>query len=207
MKIKERTNILVAAKTLSNLFRPSYYPLVGFLIMLTMTYLSLLPWGTKITLLVVVYVFTILLPYLGVLFYRYARRLSRQELQLRENRVVSYIMHIICYVALLYLLRSIHAPKFVSGIVIISLLVQFCCAVITLWWKISMHSAGVGAIIGAVVAYSMVFHFYPVWWLCLAILVSGLVNSSRMFLRQHTLWQVLGGTAVGFACGLVGLFI
>ena len=70
-----------------------------------------------------------------------------------------------------------------------------------------MHSAGVGAIIGALIAYSAIFQFNPVWWLCLAILVSGLVNSSRMYLRQHTLWQVLGGTLVGFVCGLVGLFI
>ena len=70
-----------------------------------------------------------------------------------------------------------------------------------------MHSAGAGAIIGALVVYASLFHFNPVWWLCAAILVSGLVNSSRMLLRQHTLWQVLGGTLVGFLCGYVGIFV
>ena len=60
---------------------------------------------------------------------------------------------------------------------------------------------------GALVSYSFIFHFNPVWWLCLMILINGMVNSSRMLLRQHTLWQVLGGTLVGFICGLIGLFI
>jgi membrane-associated phospholipid phosphatase len=51
----------------------------------------------------------------------------------------------------------------------------------------------------------MIFKFNPVWWLCVAILVAGLVMSSRMFLRQHTLAQVLCGTLVGILCGYFGI--
>ncbi|MBQ8968417.1 MAG: phosphatase PAP2 family protein [Bacteroidaceae bacterium] len=207
MKVKERTAINVAAKALSRVFRPSYYPLVGFIILLTCTYLSLLPWAMRLGLLLLVALLTLFVPFLGVEAYRRMRHLTRQELLLRNNRLVPYILHIICYGVLLHFLNSIHAPTFMGGIVVISLLVQSVCTVINLWWKISMHSAGVGAIMGALVTYAAVFNFNPVWWLCLSILVSGLVNSSRMFLRQHTLWQVLGGTVVGFVCGLIGLIL
>jgi len=206
-KSRQRTAINVIAKSLSNVFRPTYFPLLGFVLLLLFTYLSMLSWQLKLGLLAMVYLWTIFLPSIGVYIYRRTRRLTQQELLLRHNRIIPYILHIVCYGFLLHFMTQIHAPTFMGGIIVISLLVQCICTVITLWWKISMHSAAVGAIIGAIVAYSAIFHFYPIWWLCLAILVSGLVNSSRMLLRQHTLWQVLGGTLIGFGCGLVGLYL
>lgn len=205
--VKERTGINVAARVLSDVFRPSYYPLLGFAILLMFTYLSLLPWQLRIGLLFLVYMLTIVVPAMGVYVYRKTCKLSRQELLLQRNRLIPYMLHIVCYGILLRFLNNIHAPTFMGGIIIISLLVQSVCTLITFWWKISMHSAGMGAIIGSLVAYASIFNFNPVWWLSAAILISGLVNSSRMFLRQHTLWQVLGGTMIGFLCGLVGFFL
>lgn len=206
-QVRERATILVAARLLSNVFRPSYYPLMGFFILLLFTYLSQLPWAYKVGLLVIVYLFTVFIPSVGVYAYRMTRKLSRQDLQLRHNRIVPYLLHVLSYGMLYHFLTSIQVPIFVRTIVVISLMVQVACIVITLFWKISMHSAGAGAIIGTLVVYASLFHFNPVWWLCAAIMVSGLVNSSRMLLRQHTLGQVLGGTLVGFTCGLMGIFV
>ena len=93
------------------------------------------------------------------------------------------------------------------AVIIVSLLIQLVCVVVNVWYKISMHSAGTGGVIGALLAYSMLFGFNPIWWLCGAILLSGLVMTSRMVLRQHTLWQVLGGTLAGVACGIVGVLL
>ena len=207
MRPSEEKIVIRSAKFLSELFRPSYFPLMGFAIMFLFTYLSQLPLWYKVSFLLMACVFIILLPMFGVYLYRKTYGLMPQDLLLHRHRLVPYVLHIICYGLMLRMLHDFHAPAFMSSIIVISLLVQCACTVITLWWKISMHSAGVGAIIGALIAYSSVFHFNPVWWLCLAILVSGLVNSSRMLLRQHTLGQVMGGTLVGFICGLVGLFI
>lgn len=206
-EVKQRSTINVVAKVLSDMFRPTYFPMLGFVLLLIFTYLSMLPWQLKLSLLAMVYMMTIFLPAIGVYTYRRINHLTPQELQLHHNRMVPYMLHIICYCILLYVMNDIHAPVFISGIIVISLLVQCICTVITLWWKISIHSAGMGAIIGALVAYSIIFQFNPVWWLCAAILVSGLVNSSRMLLRQHTLGQVMGGTFVGFLCGLTALFL
>lgn len=206
-KVRERATVLVAARLLSSVFRPSYYPVMGFTILLMFTYLSQLPWAYKLSLILLVYLFTVALPSIGIYVYRLGRRLTLHDLEVRQYRIVPYMLHLISYGMLYHYLYSIHAPTFVRAIIVISLMVQASCLVITLFWKISMHSAGAGAIIGALVVYAWLFRFNPVWWLCAAILVSGLVNSSRMFLRQHTLWQVLGGTLVGFLCALVGFFI
>ena len=104
-KVKQRATIHVLARGLSNVFRPSYFPLLGIVILLLFTYLSLLPWTIKLSLLAVVYFWTLLLPSLGVRLYRHWMSLSRQELLLRRNRIVPYIIHIICYVFLYQILR------------------------------------------------------------------------------------------------------
>jgi membrane-associated phospholipid phosphatase len=74
-----------------------------------------------------------------------------------------------------------------------------------MFWKVSMHSAGSGAVIGGLVAYSAIFGFNPIWWLCGTILLSGCVMTSRMVLLQHSLTQVLVGTLVGVICGFFGI--
>ncbi len=207
MKVNEQKIIIRSAKVLSDVFRPSYFPLLGFVIMFLFTYLSQLPLWYKLSFLAIVYVVIILLPKAAIFLYRKAYGLTPQDLLFHRHRLVPYIVHIICYGVMLKMLHDFHSPTFMSSIIVVSLLVQCVCTVITLWWKISIHSAGVGAIIGTLIAYASVFNFNPVWWLCIAVLISGLVNSSRMLLRQHTLGQVMGGTVIGFLCGLIGLFI
>lgn len=198
---------LSIARIFSTVFRPSYYPTVGTFILLSFTYLSLFPWMFKLWILGLVYVFTYCLPVLGVYLYRRMHGWSAHELRKRHKRAVPYIIYICCYLCLMYILQSTHMPHFLTAIVGISLLVQCVCVIVNLWWKVSMHSAGSGGVIGAIIAYSVIFGFNPVWWLSLAILVSGCVMTSRMLLRQHTLAQVLGGTLIGIACGIVGTML
>ena len=65
-------------------------------------------------------------------------------------------------------------------------------------WKISMHGAGMGAIIGFVFAlmYYNLTLGEPLWLLIVAVLVAGLVGSARIILNKHTIWQVVAGTTV-----------
>jgi len=197
---------ILFARLLSSIFRPTYYPTVGAVILLTMTYLSLLPWNFKLALLAVVYLFTIVLPSAGVYIYRRIHGWDAYELRKRHKRLVPYAIHLTCYFMLMELMIQMMMPRFITAIIAISLLIQCICILISLRWKISMHAAGSGGVIGALVTYSGIFGYNPVWWLCGAILLSGLVMTSRMILRQHTLPQVLTGTMVGVICGFIGIF-
>ena len=49
------------------------------------------------------------------------------------------------------------------------------------------------------------FGFNPVWWLCLVLILAGVLGTSRMILRQHSLAQVLAGFFVGLICSVLGL--
>jgi membrane-associated phospholipid phosphatase len=52
-------------------------------------------------------------------------------------------------------------------------------------------------------AFALFFDFNPLWWLSLVFIIAGMVGTSRIILRQHSLSQVLGG----FGVGLITAFI
>jgi membrane-associated phospholipid phosphatase len=198
---------LLIARIFSAIFRPSYYPTFGVLLLVCFTYLNLLHPIVKLGLLVLVYLFTFGLPTLAVFIYRRANKWKAFELRKRHKRAIPYIIHICSYLCLMHIFYITHMPHFLTALIGISLLIQGVCVVLNMWWKVSMHSAGSGGVIGALMTYSSIFGFYPIWWLSLAIFVSGCVMTSRMILRQHTLAQVLGGTLIGIACGIIGTLL
>ena len=65
--------------------------------------------------------------------------------------------------------------------------------------------AGAGAIVGGLVAFSALFGYNPVWWLCLTILIAGILGTARIILGHHTLGEVFSGFAVGLGCALIVL--
>lgn len=208
MKVKNNSKtrtLLLAARALSSLFRPEFFPLTGFVVLFSFTYMSLLPWAFKGIILAMVLMGTILLPRLTIRYWRQSRGWERHLLRLRQNRFMPYIIYILYYAFTLHLLSRFHLPHYLSGLLVASLIIQGTCTLINLRWKISMHCAGAGGITGALVAYSLIFYFNPLGWLSLSIVLSGLVGTSRMVLRQHTLWQVLAGTAVGVVGAFCGI--
>ena len=198
---------LLGARALSSIFRPQYFPLVGFVALFLFTYLSLLPWSFKALILLIVLLGTLLLPRLTIRFWRQTNGLKLHHLRLREHRFFPYLVFLLFYAFTLHFLARFHLPFYMSGILVSSLMIQSACLLINIWWKISVHSAGAGGIIGALVAFSFLFNFNPIWWLSLCIIIAGLVGSSRMLLRQHTLWQVLAGIFLGILLGFVGIIL
>jgi membrane-associated phospholipid phosphatase len=81
---------------------------------------------------------------------------------------------------------------------VVALAIQVVCAIVNLFWKISTHTAAIGGVAGALIAFSGTFSYNPVWWLCIIIIVAGILGTSRMILRQHSLSQVVAGFLLGF---------
>lgn len=195
--------IIRTARVFSAIFRPYYMPVVGFIGLFSFTYLSLLPFNFKLFILLAIYCFTILIPQICIFCYRKINGWAPHQIRIQANRTIPYAISIISYVACLWLMYRMHLPRYMCGIIVAALLIQASCATINIWWKISTHSAGAGGIIGALLAYSTLFDFNPINWLCILILISGVVGSSRMLLRQHTLGQVIGGTLLGTVLGFI----
>ena len=204
--MKEK-RIIFAAKVLSVIFTPFYLPLLGLAILLAFTYLSLLPFMYKLTLLLAFWVFTVFVPTMLIRLYRRYQGWTRLQLGARERRVIPYVISIVSYLAGYYTVVAAHVPYFLCAIFIVALVIQVACAMANLFVKISTHTAGIGGVAGSLAAFALMMDFNPVWWLCAVILLAGLVGTSRMILRQHSLRQVVSGFLVGTACSFVTVLL
>lgn len=204
MKEKE---IIFTAKVLSVLFTPFYLPILGLLILFIFSYLSLLPLTYKLFLLLMFYLFTVFLPTALIRFYRRYQGWTLIELGSRERRVIPYVISIFSYLLCYYIMAATHVPHFMGSILIAALVIQVACAIINLFIKISTHTAAIGGVTGALLAFSVIFSFNPVWWLCIVLLLAGMVGTSRMILRQHSLRQVVLGYLAGVACSFVSVLL
>ena len=203
--MKRDKTIILTARVVSLVFTPFYLPILGLIALFTLSYLRMMPWRYKIQVLIMVYMFTILLPTMLIHLYRRYQGWTLIQLGNKERRMVPYVISILCYFGCAYWMDYLHIPHFMSNIVTAALFIQIVCALINVWWKISTHTAAIGGVAGALFVFAEVFAFNPVWWLCLVFIVAGILGTSRMILRQHSLLQVVAGFLVGIVCAIVGI--
>ncbi len=199
------SRLFLASRIISAVFTPFMVPFLAFFLLFFFTYLNIMPLGYKLTILGLVYCFTILVPMLGIYFFQKVNGWTLHELGERERRFIPYVMTIISYVACLITMYRIHLPRYLSGIIVAVLICMVICTLVNFRWKISTHMASSGMMVGGLLSYSLIFRFNPVGWLCFFILLAGLLGSARIILRQHTLNEVCGGFFVGLFCGVAGI--
>lgn len=202
--VADRT-LIRTARVISAIFTPFSIPFLAFLILFLFSYLRIMPIQYKLIVLGVVYCFTILMPTLTIFLFRKINGFSPEDLGERKRRFMPFLLTITSYVFCLVMMHRLNIPWYMTGIILAALIMMFICIVVNLKWKLSEHMAGVGAIVGGLVSFSALFGYNPVWWLCLFILIAGVLGTARIILQHHTLGEVLVGFAVGLICSLLVL--
>ena len=202
--VADRT-LIRTARVISAIFTPFSIPFLAFLILFLFSYLRIMPIQYKLIVLGVVYSFTILMPTLTIFLFRKINGFSPEDLGERKRRFMPFLLTITSYVFCLVMMHRLNIPWYMTGIILAALIMMVICIVVNLKWKLSEHMAGVGAIVGGLVSFSALFGYNPVWWLCLFILIAGVLGTARIILQHHTLGEVLVGFAVGLICSLLVL--
>ncbi len=202
--VVDRT-LIRTARVISAIFTPFSIPFLAFLILFLFSYLRIMPIQYKLIVLGVVYCFTILMPTLTIFLFRKINGFSPEDLGERKRRFMPFLLTITSYVFCLVMMHRLNIPWYMTGIILAALIMMVICIVVNLKWKLSEHMAGVGAIVGGLVSFSALFGYNPVWWLCLFILIAGVLGTARIILQHHTLGEVLVGFAVGLICSLLVL--
>ena len=200
--IADKTMLRVARVT-SIVFTPFSIPFLAFLVLFLFSYLRIMPILYKGIVLGIVYCFTILTPTITIFLFRKINGFARQELSERKKRYVPSLLTIISYVFCLLMMRKLNIPWYMTGIIFVSLVISIICILVNLKWKLSELMAGMGGIIGGLVSFSALFSYNPVVWLCLFILIAGILGSARIVLGHHTLGEVLSGFVVGLVCSFL----
>ncbi|EJX10483.1 PAP2 superfamily domain protein [gut metagenome] len=208
---KEKENMIAdktmlrVAKVTSALFTPFSIPFLSFLVLFLFSYLRIMPMAYKLIVLGIVYCFTILTPVVTIFLFRKINGFDIQELTERKKRYVPILLTIISYVFCLLMMRKLNIPWYMTGIILTALIVSVICMIVNLKWKLSEHMAGMGGVIGGLVSFSALFGYNPVVWLCVFILIAGVLGSARIILGHHTLGEVIGGFTVGLLVSVVVL--
>ncbi|RUL59599.1 phosphatase PAP2 family protein [Prevotella koreensis] len=195
--------LILASRVISSIISPFYLPVFGMIVLFMFTYLGMLDTWIKLRVLFIVYLFTVAIPTYLIRLYHYYHGWTPIQIGSKERRMVPYVIAIVCYFICYYILNLLHMPHFIGTVIVAALVLQVVCALVNLRWKVSTHSAAIGGVIGALIAFSFLFTFNPTWWLFFLFFMAGLVGTSRMILRQHTLLEV----SMGFLIGIVVAFL
>ena len=124
----------------------------------------------------------------------------------KKQRIIPFLSIAIIYGISAYMFYSQFAfTKIIFVAYFSTTLLITLLTVITLYWKISFHSASIAGMFGILYAIQLRNPDYNFLYLLSAILLTiGIVSSSRLKLNAHTLGQIIGGAVIGFTiCFLI----
>ncbi len=202
---REEKILIRTARVVSAVFTPFSIPFLAFLVLFFCTYLRMMPLTYKLLVLGVVYCFTIFLPTFTIFLFRKMNGYSLRDMLDRRKRYIPFLLTITSYAFGLAMMYRMRLPWYLINMLWAALVIMVICVVLNLKWKLSEHMAGAGAVIGGITVFSSLFNYNPVWWLCIFILIAGMLGSARIILRHHTLGEVLGGFVVGLVCTILTL--
>ena len=188
------------ANFLSTVLSPLLMPTYGVFLVLWVSVLCILPYGTRVAVLLICMGITCILPLIFLSVLRHFKLVKNLHVDIREQRLIPYLFTVLCYAVAAYYLYYCHSPQWFVMFMVGSAITVLLMALINLKWKISAHMAGIGGIVALVYQLHVqgLSAFDLLWLLCFIIIVAGALGSARLALRRHTLWQVLAGVVVGF---------
>ena len=194
--------IAILADALSTALSPLLMPTYGVFIVLWVSVLCLLPYGVRVSVLLMCMGITCILPLIFLSVLRHFKLIKDLHVNIREQRFFPYLFTALCCLVAAYYLYYRHSPQWFVMFMVGSAVTVLVMALINLKWKISAHMAGIGGVVALIYQIHVqgLSAFELLWPLCFSIMVAGLLGSSRMVLRHHDLWQVLAGAVVGFLC-------
>lgn len=160
-------------------------------------------------LLTLIFLVTFLLPAINILVFKIFGSISSLSMPDRRDRIIPFVFITILYVSMTLLFYWRFRIDFTDNVlkffVIIDLLAM-TSAIVTFFYKVSVHSIGICGLLGIVLPLNTLSEngalFYPTVGL---IVLTGIVMSSRLQLHAHTLREVTVGGVLGFTISFIAM--
>ncbi len=156
-----------------------------------------------------VFVMTALFPISSMFMLWRSGAVGELAMPVRKERTVPLLLTLVyCGMAYYLLRRTPNAPATLAlffGIMLTMAAVLF----INLRWKISLHTAGIGGLVGMALAFLLI-HGSMAGVLPLLFILVGALGSARLLVSDHTPAQIYSGAALGavvtFTCIVAGVY-
>ena len=193
------------ANIISYIFHPLLMPFYAMLLIFNLpTYISYsVPSKLKQIIFAVVFITTFVMPVLFTMFLVQKKIVSSLELEKKEERKLPFIATAFFYLITFYLVRLLPVPGFFPLAILGAALVIIVGFFISLRWKISVHTMGVGGLLGLMWGLSEILYVQVTILFILVILLSGVIGTARLIRGSHTQMQIYAGLIIGFAIELM----
>ena len=185
------------AQSLSWALHPIVLPLYLVAALFSMTAFALFPLRAQLFFGGMLVLFGTVLPAVSVgLLYRFGR-LKDLQLDDRADRILPLAIGAVCYLLCALLLSRMAAAYFLWKLSLAAACCEAMCGVVSLRWKISLHLTGMGAVVALLIVLNLLGLrplFRP---LLVAVLMSGLLASARLYLGRHQPQQIFAGFCGG----------
>jgi hypothetical protein len=187
-----------AAGFVSVLFHPLFMPLYGLLVIYSApTLLSYLPFNMKWAIFMMVIANNVILP-LSVATILYSRGVIKSiYADERRERIILLSVTLFLYTLTALLLVKIPVPTFFKAYFVSIAAVTLVSLIITSFYKISLHSAGVGGVLALAGFMTVQFEVVSMVHVVILLLVAGAVMTSRIGMGKHEPHQVWTGLLTG----------
>ena len=192
----------VVAQIISAILQPLIMPsLVFFVALFHIDNSTNITVDGQWTILSLVFLTTCLIPVCTILMFRFTKVIKDLQMTNRKDRFLPFAFISIFYVLVTVLFhRQLPLNKLLSASLIGMTLVVVLTNIITLFWKISAHSAGIAGLVGFCLVYAMRFAgsnslLMP---LLASVLLMGVIMWARLYLNAHKPAEIIAGAVLGF---------
>lgn len=205
LKSMNAMNYRKIANTLSWVLHPFLLPVYLMAVLLTMTTFAHYSTQVKFYLMWVVALYAIVIPFLMLGVLHSLGRISSFKVDNRRERWLPLAVGIVCYVLCAITFAKIPSAIFLRKFMVAAACCEAMCLVVSLWWKISLHLTGMGAVVALLVVMNIVGVGNMLIPLMVAILAAGALASARLYLGCHNGAQVLAGFCGGFVVAMLAV--
>lgn len=196
----------IVAHLFSYVFHPLFVPLfaISFLAFFHPSYFAGFTPFEKLRLLLSVALNTIFFPAFAVLLMKGLGFIKSVFLHTRQDRIGPYLSSMIFYFWMAWTFFKMQPslppilPSFMTGIfftTVVGLLSN-------IYFKISMHAMGMGGLLGLFLIILLYNTMWMAWPLAAALLIAGLVCTSRLIVSNHSSGEIYWGLFFGLLCQL-----
>ncbi|MEO6541933.1 MAG: hypothetical protein ABIN74_13105 [Ferruginibacter sp.] len=196
--------VSILAHFFSVIFHPLFIPfyVVAFLVYYHPSYFSGFSYYTKIKLLWTTALNTVFFPAFAILVMKGLGFVKSIFLRTQQDRIGPYLSSMIFYfwaARVFFKFQPELTPvlaTFMTGV----FLTTAVALIANIFYKISMHAIGCGGMIGIFIIIMFSNTMLMTWPLSIALLITGIVCTSRLIVSDHTEKDIYLGLAVGLIC-------
>lgn len=196
------------ARVFSIVFHPIIMPTLGLLILFNMHSILVYTYpSVKRAIYIITFFGTSVLPLSFIPFFLYSKFINNIFINERKERVVPFLVTTLLYFFTYFLIWRFPLADFVKQFLLSCAVNIGLVTIISLKWKISVHMVGIGGIVGLLISLLIYENANVLLFLIPAIVVGGLLGTSRLLMQVHSPVQVYTGFIQGLIITILFLLV